>query len=171
MNEILKIFVLVRIFQENFGILGISGILRGTSTLFIFQQFSCLKKLSFYFLISFLSNSGKMGLNFSGKFLGKNLTSNSSQIFFQQLDCTRCGKTWVTVKYVKYILFLSCTTLYCITQSFSKQMSWKNEKIGKNSYCSYILCSIFSQVEMFLVFIKIDFETTISSWWKTSVVT
>lgn len=125
MNEILKIFVLVRIFQENFGILGISGILRGTSTLFIFQQFSCLKKLSFYFLISFLSNSGKMGLNFSGKFLGKNLTSNSSQIFFQQLDCTRCGKTWVTVKYVKYILFLSCTTLYYITQSFSKQMSRK----------------------------------------------
>lgn len=131
MNEILKIFVLVRIFQENFGILGISGILRGTSTLFIFQQFSCLKKLSFYFLISFLSNSGKMGLNFSGKFLGKNLTSNSSQIFFQQLDCTRCGKTWVTVKYVKYILFLSCTTLYCITQSFSKQMSRKVRRSEK----------------------------------------
>ena len=131
MNEILKIFVLVRIFQENFGILGISGILRGTSTLFIFQQFSCLKKLSFYFLISFLSNSGKMGLNFSGKFLGKNLTSNSSQIFFQQLDCTRCGKTWVTVKYVKYILFLSCTTLYYITQSFSKQMSRKVRRSEK----------------------------------------
>lgn len=82
MNEILKIFVFVRIFQESFGILGISGILRGTSTLFIFQQFSCLKKLSFYFLISFLSNSGKMGLNFSGKFLSKNLTSNSSLRFF-----------------------------------------------------------------------------------------
>lgn len=131
MNEILKIFVLVRIFQQNFGILGISGILRGTSTLFIFQQFSCLKKLSFYFLISFLSNSGKMGLNFSGKFLGKNLTSNSSQIFFQQLDCTRCGKTWVTVKYVKYILFLSCTTLYYITQSFSKQMSRKVRRSEK----------------------------------------
>ena len=131
MSEILKIFVLVRIFQENFGILGISGILRGTSTLFIFQQFSCLKKLSFYFLISFLSNSGKMGLNFSGKFLGKNLTSNSSQIFFQQLDCTRCGKTWVTVKYVKYILFLSCTTLYYITQSFSKQMSRKVRRSEK----------------------------------------
>ena len=131
MNEILKIFVLVRIFQENFGILGISGILRGTSTLFIFQQFSCLKKLSFYFLISFLSNSGKMGLNFSGKFLGKNLTSNSSQIFFQQLDCTRCGKTWVTVKYVKYILFLSWTTLYYITQSFSKQMSRKVRRSEK----------------------------------------
>lgn len=131
MNEILKIFVLVRIFQENFGILGISGILRRTSTLFIFQQFSCLKKLSFYFLISFLSNSGKMGLNFSGKFLGKNLTSNSSQIFFQQLDCTRCGKTWVTVKYVKYILFLSCTTLYYITQSFSKQMSRKVRRSEK----------------------------------------
>ena len=131
MNEILKIFVFVRIFQESFGILGISGILRGTSTLFIFQQFSCLKKLSFYFLISFLSNSGKMGLNFSGKFLGKNLTSNSSQIFFQQLDCTRCGKTWVTVKYVKYILFLSCTTLYYITQSFSKQMSRKVRRSEK----------------------------------------
>lgn len=170
MNEILKIFVLVRIFQENFGILGISGILRGTSTLFIFQQFSCLKKLSFYFLISFLSNSGKMGLNFSGKFLGKNLTSNSSQIFFQQLDCTRCGKTWVTVKYVKYILFLSCTTLYYITQSFSKQMSRKVRKSEK-TLIVHILCSIFSQVEMFLAFIKIDFETTISSWWKTSVVT
>lgn len=170
MNEILKIFVLVRIFQENFGILGISGILRGTSTLFIFQQFSCLKKLSFYFLISFLSNSGKMGLNFSGKFLGKNLTSNSSQIFFQQLDCTRCGKTWVTVKYVKYILFLSCTTLYYITQSFSKQMSRKVRRSEK-TLTVHILCSIFSQVEMFLAFIKIDFETTISSWWKTSVVT
>lgn len=170
MNEILKIFVLVRIFQENFGILGISGILRGTSTLFIFQQFSCLKKLSFYFLISFLSNSGKMGLNFSGKFLGKNLTSNSSQIFFQQLDCTRCGKTWVTVKYVKYILFLSCTTLYYITQSFSKQMSRKVRRSEK-TLIVHILCSIFSQVEMFLAFIKIDFETTISSWWKTSVVT